>query len=990
MSIGYASFVRCGVSLLSLTCSNAALAQVTAAQTAQVPQAAGQAATPPTGSTLASPGPADTAPAKTAEDIIVTGSRVITNGNSAPTPVTVATAQDLLERAPSSIPDALNQLPQFAGSGSPARNSYNLPGSIQTGNNLNLRNLGPQRVLTLFDGLRIVPSASSGLVDSSLIPQLLIQRVDIVTGGASAAYGSDAVSGVVNFVLDKKFDGLSYVAQGGVSSRGDYGSQRIGAAVGHQFGRLHVEASAEYYNNDGIGSINDRPNGDKNYADVAVGSNGAAGSATNPYTLMANLQSQNIGFGGYLYNPSGGTNTGVLFNTGGQQRQPVAGATYYNASAFCVNCNTATNDTALIALVPRIQTDQYFARADYALNDAISIFAQGYYGHAASSQLTGATISRTGSTAFPIYAGNAYLPATAVAPSAGSITSPLTTPAYMLSRVSRDLGTNSVAQDGKSYGGTGGLTGSIFGRFKWDVDYSYGRSERTVVASVVDNVRLRAAVDAVSDGSGNIVCRVTITNPGLYPGCTPINLFGEGAPSAAAVNYIRGQSIQTAVFTQSVIEGNLRGTLFNLPYGVVSVAIGGASRRQTYDQTSNSDPAAFVTPAGIRGFTGTEFIGVNYGTGRGKVTVNEGYGEILVPILKDVPFFRQLDLNGAYRYTDYSTSGGVSTWKGGLVWSPISGLKLRGARSRDIRAPTLVELFSGAQVVNGGTVADPHLTTAAAPSFIQTTVGNPNLKPEEADTITLGAVFEPHFLRGFSLSVDYYNIKVKNAIGSLSVPQILSLCEASGGTDVSCGLITRPNPFSDRSAANALTAVTVQPLNSSETDIAGFDIEANYRHALGAGALNLRALVNVPTEYKSRTAANLPFVDYLGNFDQLPSATQALTAITNYHATLSAGYALDWMKIRVDEEIISPMKQSIQFFHAGNENNIPAIAYTNLDFSFDNIGKSKASFFINVSNLFDKTAPVINIALPGTSYQTERTLYDVIGRAFTIGVRGKF
>ena len=976
MSPRFGSLARCGASLLALTCSTGVIAQSVAMPAAQN----APAAVPPA---------SGTADATADQAIVITGSRVITNGNSAPTPVTVVTAEDLLAREPSSIPDALNQLPQFAGSGSPARNSYNLPGSIQTGNNLNLRNLGPQRVLTLFDGLRIVPSASSGLVDSSLIPQLLIQRVDIVTGGASAAYGSDAVSGVVNFVLDKKFEGVGFVGQGGLSSRGDYGSQRFGVVAGHQFGRLHLEASAEYYYNQGIGSINDRPNGNKNYADVAVGSTGTAGSATNPYTLQPYLQSQNIGFGGYLYNPSA-VGTGVLLNAGGQQRQPVAGATYYNASAFCVNCGTATNDTALIALVPRIQTDQYFARADYEVSDKVSIFAEGYYGHSASSQRTGATISRTGSTAFPIYADNAYLPATAVPPSAASLASPATAPAYMLSRVSRDLGTNSVVQDGKSYGGTAGLTGSIFGRFKWDVDYNYGRSERTVLANVVDNVRLRAAIDAVRDANGNIVCRVTITNPGVYPGCVPINLFGEGSPSPAAVGYVRGQTFQKAVFTQGVVEGNLRGDLFDLPYGAVSAAIGAASRHQTYNETSNSDPAAFVPPVGIRGFAGTEFVGISYGTGHGAVTVNEGYGEILVPILKDLPFFHQLDLNGAYRYTDYSTSGGVSTWKAGLVWSPVVGIHLRGAKSRDIRAPTLVELFSGAQVVNGGTVADPHLTTPAAPSFIQTTVGNPGLKPETADTTTLGVVFEPRFLPGFSLSVDYYNIKVKNAIGSLSVPQILALCESSGGTDPSCALITRPNPFSDHSAANALTAVTVAPLNSSETDIAGFDIESNYRHRLGSGTLNLRALVTIPTEYKSRTSANLPFVNYLGNFDQLPSATQALTAITNYHATLSAGFSLDWLTMRVDEELISPMKQSIQFVHAGNENNIPAIAYTNLDFSLTKVAGGKATLFVNVSNLFDKQPPVINIAVPGSSFQTERTLYDVIGRAFTVGVRGKF
>jgi outer membrane receptor protein involved in Fe transport len=965
--------------VLLATVSAAALTSPAFAQTS--PSAAATSAETKPASDEASDAPA-------AADIVVTGSRVITNGNAAPTPLTIATAQDLLQRAPSSIPDALNQLPQFAGSGSPTRNSFNLPGSIQTGNNLNLRNLGPARVLTLFDGFRMVPSASTGLVDSSLIPQMLISRVEIVTGGASAAYGSDAVSGVVNFVLNKQFNGLSYVAQAGASDRGDYDSVRLGVAFGHQFGRLHIEGSAEYYRNGGIGSVNDRPGGNLNYSDVALGTTGAAGSATNPLTLQPGLQSLNIGFGGYLYRNAAGASSGILFNPGGQTPQT---GTIYSASALCSNCNTATNDTALISLVPKQQTDQYFLRADYEISDRVQAFVQGYYGHGATSQNTGVTISRTGATAFSIFAGNPYIPATTLTPNPASLTSPTTVPAYLLSRVSRDLGTNSISQDGKTYGGTVGLTGNIGTSFKWDVAYSYGESERTIVANVVNNVRLRAAVDAVVDpATNNIVCRVSLTNPGLYPGCIPINLFGEGSPSAAAVSYVRGQTFQTARYTQSVVEGNVRGDLFELPYGAVSIAVGGSSRRQTYIQTSNSDPAVFVTPVGIRGFSGTDFIGVNFGVGGGKVTVTEGYGEILVPLLKDVPFFRKLDLNGAYRYTDYSTSGGVSAWKVGGIWEPVEGLRLRATRSRDIRAPTLVELFQGSQTVNNAGIADPHVTPATSPNFVQTTSGNSALTPEKADTITVGAVFEPRFLPGFSLSLDYYKIKIRDAISGLSPQQILALCEASNGTGPSCSAITRPLPFSDRTAANAFTALRVVPLNAAETAIAGFDIEANYRHPIGTGMFNVRALVTIPTEYKSRSAANLPFVDYLGNFDPLPSATQSLTAITNYHATASIGYVTEHFGIRVDEELISPMKKSIQFTYAGTENNIPAVAYTNVDLTFMKLGGTNATVFINVANLFDKQPPLISLGVPGSGFPTQRGLYDVVGRAITVGIRGKF
>jgi outer membrane receptor protein involved in Fe transport len=926
-------------------------------------------------------------------EVVVTGSRTVTNGNKAPTPVTVVSIDQLQALAPSGLADALNELPQFQGSGSPARNSYNLPASNQTGNNLDLRNLGPQRVLTLFDGMRLVPSANTGLVDSNLIPQLLVQRVDIVTGGASAAYGSDAVSGVVNFVLDKKFTGLSYLVQGGISGLGDDASDRFGFAAGKNFlgGKLHIEGSAEFDNNDGIHAVSDRPLGRNNVAQLSA-QPGTSGTAANPYQTFSGVQITGLPYGGYLYLPTGfsgnsaaSVSKGTIFGPGGTQIAPITG-NIIGTTGDCTGCNFNAHDPDLISAIPEVEKDQFFGRADYKATDAVTLFAQGLYGHSHAYLYTDGTISRPApTTAFPIYSGNAYLPA--------NLQSALTTAGasnYLLSRMSIDLGVNSLNQDTRSYAVTFGGYGDLFGRFKWDADYSYSRSEQTVDFYNLDNVKTRAALDAVvNPANGQIVCNVTLTNPGLYPGCVPLNLFGQGVASAAAIQYIHGHAIQNSDFTQNVVEANLHGDLFNIWAGPVTGAVGAAYRDQTYTQTSNSNPAVFTAPVGVRGFQGLQFIGGNFGIGGGGVNVKEFYGETAVPLLSALPFAKALDFNGAVRYTDYSTSGGVTTWKVGLSWKPIDDLRLRATKSRDIRAPTLIELYQGVTTANQAGIFDPH--TGQNINFVQITSGNSKLKPETADTITIGGVYEPSFISGLSASIDYYSIKVTGAIGTPYTPlQLMTACENSGGTDATCALIQRPLPFSNHTAANNATALTLAPLNVAQIDIAGIDLELNYHRPLLDGQLRLRGLVNIPTEYQQLNAPGQPEINYLGNMDLNQATTQTPTGVPNYNATITVAYSRGPVSISVDEQLISSLKRSIQYVY-GDNNNIPAYQYTNIGISYrlEKVA-SQPVMFLKIDNLFDKQPPFVYSAVPGDAINTNRSLYDIVGRAFTVGVRGKF
>jgi outer membrane receptor protein involved in Fe transport len=939
--------------------------------------------------TVAAPAWAQTAGSNAAtpvvDEVVVTGSRTVTNGNKAPTPITVVTIEQLQELAPSGLADALNDLPQFQGSGSPSRNSYNLPASNQTGNNLDLRNLGPQRVLTLLDGMRLVPSANTGLVDSNLIPQLLVQRVDVVTGGASAAYGSDAVSGVVNFVLDKKFTGFSYLVQGGISGRGDDSSDRFGFAAGKTFldGKLHVEGSAEFDNNDGIHAVSDRPLGQNNVAQLGL-LPGTSGTAANPYVTLSNVQIINLPYGGYLYNPKS-TGTGTIFGAGGVQYAPIAG-NVIGTTGDCTGCNFNAHDPALISAIPSVEKDQYFGRADFEATQDITLFAQGLYGHSHAYLYTDGTISRAApTTAFSIYSGNAYLPANQQAAITAAGGGP-----FLLSRMSIDLGVNSLNQDTRSYGGTFGGYGTVFGRFKWDADYSYARSEQTVDFYNLDNVKTRAALDAVvNPANGQIVCNVTLTNPGLYPGCAPLNLFGLGQASAAAIAYIHGHAIQNSDFNQNVVEANIHGDLFNIWAGPVTAAIGGAYRDQSYTQTSNSNPAVFTAPVGVRGFQGLQFVGGNFGIGGGSVNVKEVYAETSVPLLSQVTLAKALDFNGAFRYTDYSTSGGVTTWKVGLTWKPIDDVRVRATQSRDIRAPTLIELYQGVTTANQAGIFDPH--TGQNINFVQITSGNSALKPETADTTTFGLVYEPSFISGLSASVDYYSIKVNGAIGTPYTPlQLMTACENSGGTDPTCALIQRPLPFSNHTSANNATALTLAPLNVAQIDIGGVDVEVNYHRPLLGGQIRFRGLANIPTQYTQLNAPGQPVLNYLGNMDLNQATTQTPTGVPNYNATITVGYSRGPISISIDEQLISSLKRSVQYVYA-DHNVIPAYQYTNLGVSYRlDTAPGHPTLFLKVDNLFDKQPPLVYSAVPGDAINTNRSLYDIVGRAFTLGVRGKF
>lgn len=907
------------------------------------------------------------------QDIVVTGSRVARAGYSAPTPVTMLQADSLTAKAPASLSDGLNQLPVFTGSISNAQDRNSNAGRVRTGNYLNLRSLGAQRVLVLQDGQRLPPTGNAGGTDANMIPQLLIERIDVVTGGASAAYGSDAVSGVVNFILDKKFTGLKLQAQGGISSRGDNGSTRLGAAFGHSFldDRLHIIGSAERYQSDGIAQRSSRAGVNENYAVIG------AGTVADPFSNVSGVRFNNVTDGGYILD---GPLRGQQFLSNGRVGAFNAG-TPTGRSGLSYGGEGAVFPASKSSLSAAATTEQYLGRVSFDLGSGTSVHLQGTYNHAVNSDHQLPVTRSSSTTGMRIFAENAYLdPADRAALGA--------TPSFGLTRFFSDFPFYTAKQETRATVLNAGIEGGL-GSFKWGVNYTYGRTRLDSSALDLDMERFYAAVDAVRNPAGQIVCRVTITNPGVQDGCVPLNVFGVGNASPEAIGYVMRRTTWRAINTMHDVEGSISGEPFSTWAGPVSVVVGAEYRRQTLDQVTNSNPATPPSFTGIRGVpTNTfAFSFTNVTAATGAYSIKEGFGEVVVPLAKDSVIGKSLELNGAFRYTDYSTSGSVQTWKAGGTYEPGFGLKARVTVSRDIRAPTLYELFAGpTQRVQS---YSDKLTNQLA-QYTEVSQGNPNLRPEVGSTLTGGLVFQPGFLRGFAFSVDYYRIKIRDAIASqYSSIQVLDLCANSNYTSPVCSQIIRPLGPTNTTTANFPSRVNIFQSNVASARTEGLDMEASYRTSLFGGTLSSRLLATRLISYTVQGSATAAAVEYAGTADFADSGNQPFP-MPKWRGNLDLSYAQGGFTIGAQGRYIGGYKRSNLFVYKNNA--IGSVFYTDLNLSYD-IRTPHGDFqiFTTVNNLFDRGYPITPIGSnPGLAVSTFRSIYDVTGRYFTTGVRVRF
>lgn len=984
MRIGQSTGLRAAVAALLTTVSFPAIAQDAVSQGDAEDRA---------GATVE-----DNAPEKigdaSVKDIIVTGSRLIADGNNSPTQVTVVTAEQLLQTTPSNVSDAMRKLPQFAGSSSQS-NSQASNNVFSASSYLNLRSIGPVRNLVLFDGNRLVPSSTVGAVDINTIPQMLIQRVDVVTGGVSAVYGSDAVSGVVNFIVDKKFDGIKTISQAGISQRGDNATQRLGVAAGTSFGggRGHIEGSFEYFNSDGIASNKNRSNGAARYTVTGQGTEESPFQLTKDarlgatYTFGGRVVSTRNAAGQTVVTPFTDTN----FSTNGVLTKFVHG-TATGTPGIESGGEGAYYESSLLAT---LQTKQGFLRADYELTDTINVHAQGAYTEADSVGVyIQPIVGGAGGLTTVISADNAFLsPELKQQLAAAGVSS------FVFRKFQMDV--PRVVQDtnARNIFGNIGFDGKLGGGFDWSVGYTHNEARRTDIIRGNGNTgRLWAALDAVEapdsyTGSDfllnsqgrRVVCNVTLTNPGLYPGCLPLNVFGPTSEDAAASAYTRGDTRSVLTQKLDTFSATIKGSLFHLPAGDVGVAVNGEYRRQSLLGTSTNQPTALTDCTGLRYNCNPALPVAQYrqnvvANSRGKVNIKEIAAEILVPVFENAPFAKSLNLNGAVRYTDYSTSGGVTTWKVGLDWHVTDDLSFRATRSRDIRAPTAYELFGPQQFARIG-YNDILTNTNDTTQVISGS--NPNLTPEVAKTFTLGGVYKPSWLPGFSVAVDYFDISIKDAITVIdgTSTTVQRQCIDSGFTSPVCDLYVRPFPTTNTTSANYPTVVYQQAVNAAVVKTRGFDVDMIYKTDFLGGDLSLRA---VGTYQPKLTRVNFAGDAVLND--------AGVDGLPKYRVTGFVGYAIGAFSIDTQTTWHSATKHSALPTAVYAYADSPAKAFTDLTLTFDIPVTSGVSsqFFVNINNVFD-TKPAIYPSPAGTPGfgPTTTNGEDPVGRYFTVGFRAR-
>jgi outer membrane receptor protein involved in Fe transport len=926
-------------------------------------------------------------------DIVVTGSRLAT-GFSMPTPVTAVAADDLAKTAPTAVAESLQQLPALSGtevSSSSGRGSGNSQTNGQS--TLNLRGMGSERTLVLFNGARLGPTNVVGSVDVNIIPRQLIQRIDIVTGGASASYGSDAVAGVVNFVLDTHFTGLKLGATKGVTTYGDNPNTSLSGAFGTGIGdSFRIIGSIDYFKSKGISyGLNGRDWMDHPTAGYP---NPVAGGVAN--IMAPDVRVANASYGGLITAVSGcpaGAAGAACSGLKGMEfvgdgvLQPFGYGTQVG-SAFMSGGNgpIATN-----GISPDEKRISAFAHAEYDFAPEHSFWFEGMYSR--SYTYTGAQPARqNAATAFTIYEGNAYIPSSV----ASLFAATPGTQSFKLSRYAIDWPSTDVRGITKVLRGAAGLKGSLGSGWTYDAMVAYQHAHQDLdIFNTIEN-RKYAAADAVVDPtSGNIVCRVTLTNPDLYPGCVPINLFGNNVSNKAATDWFMGWNTADINLNQTSGEINLRGDLgFGLPAGSISTAFGGAARKLTARRTVDALSDDFIDGTGIRGFPSS--LQGRYGSYQfynpsplsGKVTVYEFYGELGIPLIADTPFFQSLDATVAGRYTHYSTSGWEPTWKLGLNWTVNPAIRFRVNYSQDSRAPTVLELFNTAQVTTLNAVAP--FSTAGTQYKLggqAITVGNPNLDTERAKTLTAGVVLSPPFIPGLQLSVDYYRINVKDAIATPGAQRVIDYCH--DGQTSYCDLIKFENAAVTPAILDSLRAddplfVTVPMLNFANARNSGIDAEMLYRIPLGRGDLRLRASGTLLLDVRDPEGC-------IGNGQDEVGGHGLSCAYPRLRGNMSATYTNGPFSLFLQERFIKGGLKDPSLVEGVtlDNNRVPDVWYTDLNLTMK-MGKGlggEAEMFFNITNLFDRDPPPTTTASRSWVEASNPALYDLLGRRFVVGVR---
>lgn len=944
---------------------------------------------------------APAAPEAAAETIVVTGSRIARPDLKAAVPVAIVSNDKLTSLGSTNVSDLLNTLPEVGQGVSRSSSNFSNTGNGEA--TVNLRNLGSSRTLVLINGRRTVGIAGSSAADLNNIPEELVDHVEIVTGGASAVYGSEAIAGVVNFVTKRNFDGVQLHAQAGESDKGDAARKYISLIVGHNFadGRGNITVVGSYDKDDGLSSANrffsahDNPN-QSSYAAQGLF------SVADPNTQAA-------------FSPANGLT--YTFNQANQVK-PYQGA---NTDGY------NRNPHRYLALPVERYALSSLAHYDFG---TVDLYAEGTYTKTKSNAaLEALAVGNSGPGAALNFDGSAY---------AGiPITSPYVPDAIrqaaiangvdviQFRRRSVDIFSRSNKNDRDYFRGVIGLKGEIAPKWKFDVYYEHSQSRDFTTAGGIYAPNYGAALSNVAGPNGTVVC----SDPAaVAAGCVPINIFGFNtvtpaaakflqtytgptkdivAPDGSTVHVTNGESAAyqyLAKVYQDVASAQINGELFSLWAGPIAVAAGAEYRKERSSEVF--DP---FTQLGLSS-------GNQISNTVGRFDVKEGFIEVVAPIIADRPLIKSFGIEGAYRYADYSTVGGISSWKAGANYAPSNDIRFSAMFARATRAPNIGELFSAQSQTfpaivdpcdqgqgNGDNAALVALPGACASipgiantvknrgAFAYSTAqlqtvdgllgGNPNLKAETADTLTAGVVMTPSFIRNLVLKVDYYSIKVKNAVGIIGQQVSVDECFQSGNPTFCSNVIRDPN-------TGYITRVNALNLNTGSYKVSGLDTKFDYKlpvRFLGTGGgFDLNVAWNHSFSQQQTPYPGGPVQNELGQADCYSCGRLGSGFKDRANVVLqiqNKTFNLAWTT-----QYLGPLYDTL------GQDHIDAVWYHAVKGTIFVGPDKKFQLYAGMNNIFDKTPPTFNdtnpVVWPGTA--TVADTYDLYGRMIYVGATAKF
>jgi iron complex outermembrane receptor protein len=933
------------------------------------------------------------------EEIVITGSRIRSTGYNAPTPTSVISAEQLTANAQPNIFTTVAQLPSLQGSTGTQTNTFSTSSGLQGLSAFSLRGLLPIRTLTLLDGQRVVGSNVTGVTDVSLFPQLLIDRVDVVNGGASSSYGSDAVGGVVNFVTNTRFEGVKGNLQGAITNYDDDETIVAQIAAGSSFldGRLHAVGSVEYHDEKGVGPGQyglGLAGGRDWFTQRTLVNRNVLNDGSPQYVLIDNAQPYNYTKYGLI---TSGPLQGTAFDAAGNPFQfqygsngtPVgdaAGNVNGCLPGFCVGGDLSGNVDAGRTLQSDLERINGYGRLGFDFGDDDEIYVTA---NLAQVQTHNQPINGMNRPNLTIQCNNAFLPASIQARCAtAGITS------FQYGTSGAILPSTQVYTDRRQYrfvlGANGGLP--VLGdTWNYNGYYEHGVNFTDIdVESIMLSRRFNQAIQATTL-NGSIVCTDPVARAS---GCVPINIFGGAPPSAAALAYIMPANgpLQRTRQNQEVASFNISGTPVELWAGPLALAFGVEYRKEEYRVRADAYGNGINAQAGIAGTpysaefpadpvlldTGNNWYAGNYKNGEGEYSVKEAYVEFDLPLF-DSDSVGRANLNAASRVTDYSTSGTIDVWKVGSTWdTPLDGLRLRATTSRDVRAPNLSELFAAPVTTTLPNFLDPFRNINVL--AIQNVVGNTALTPEIARNTSFGIVLaEPSWAPNFNVSVDYYKIKIDDVISTLPAADIVNFC-FRGVLPQTCSAFNLNNP-------NGPNFINVQAFNFASIETDGFDIESSYRwpQLFGlAGTFTVRGLATHIREYV--TDNGLP--------GTVPNDTAGVNTgnTPDWKVLAVQSYETDKYSLQIQQRWISDGVLGNQYIECrpgtcpASTVNRPTIDNNQVDgaFYFDVGGSYEvrpgATAYFKVDNVFDEEPARVNTFV-------NPALYDVLGRVYRLGMR---